>query len=484
MKNTKKRREQLILPSIIFAIIFCLAANGAHAMKRNPKPQPETEPMPQPYEWPVSNPEEQGLHSNIISNAMENAATKPYLHSLVIIRNGYLVGEGYFHGYGKFDARNIHSASKSVTAMLIGIALKEKYLSGLDQKMMDFFPEYQGAGMDPRKYEISIRHLLEMTSGLGAYQGDQGLPLLSTADPIGNSITGDIFSNPGEVWNYFTPGTHILRGIIKKSTGMTTREFAQHYLFDPLGITPVYWRQDAMGYYMGNIQFYPGDMARLGYLYLNNGLLGDKQIIDPEYVNLSIQPHNIPVFTSGFDEEAYGYQWWVGKLSGFHVYAAMGWGGQNIFCVPDLKLVIVTTADSQVDLQLLTINELEIVELVKSTILNAAAVLGPAPYFPLDVKVRRLENRSLFLFEFIDQLTWNHNPRNLEQNIVKYRLYRVSGENRTLLSEIEASGQSDGFRYWVRPVPRFVQYVYGITSVTGDGTESSISTVIVNRPED
>jgi CubicO group peptidase (beta-lactamase class C family) len=485
MKTLKKMKKirttftfTLITALVLFTMTTCIWGNNGSPIK--------SAPAAEPYEWPVSTPEEQGLHSNIIATALEAAREMPYLHSLLIVRNGRLVGEGYFHGYGKYDADNIHSASKSVTAILIGIALKENYLAGLDMKMMDFFPEYAVPGMDPRKYDITIRHLLEMTCGLGAYPGDAGLALLSSGDPIGNAISQPVVSTPGETWNYYNPATNILRGIIKKSTGMSSRDFAQSYLFDPLEISVISWPQDPQGYYMGNMEFYPRDMARIGYLHLNNGLIHETQILSAEFVNQSIQPLNTPDFSSGFQEQAYGFLWWVGKLSGYEAYAAMGWGGQNIFCIPALNMVVVTTADSHVDLQLLTVNELEIVKFVEDKIVHAAgAVLGPPPYFPLDFKVQRVENHSLLQSEFIDVLTWTDNSRNQEVNIVKYRVYRVSGENaetRELVAEIDPLAAGSGYRYWVRRVPKYAQYVYGITSVTADNKESSLSKVMVNKP--
>ncbi|MCP5104852.1 MAG: serine hydrolase [bacterium] len=467
-------KTALTLTLVIFIMGVCVWGDT--------RPRIEPAPVKEPYEWPVSSPEEQGLHSNIIASALEAARGMPYLHSLLIVRNGFLVGEGYFHGYGKYDADNIHSASKSVTAMLIGIALKENYLSGPDMKMMDFFPEYAEPGMDPRKYDITVRHLLEMTCGLGAYPGDSGLILLGSGNPIKNAINQPVISTPGEVWNYYNPATNILRGIIKKSSGMSSYEFAKMYLFDPLDISVISWGQDSAGYYNGYMEFYPRDMARIGYLNLNNGLIAGTQILTAEFVNLSIQPLNIPDFTAGFHEQAYGFLWWTGKLSGYDAYAAMGWGGQNIFCIPGLNMVIVTTADSHVDLQLLTVNELEIVRFVEDMLVSAAAVvLGPPPYFPRDVTVHRVENRGLLSAEYIDLLTWKDNPRNQGAGIVKYRVYRVFEASRELLAEVDALPASSDYGFWVRGVPRYAQHVYGISSLTADNKESSMSKVMVNK---
>lgn len=465
---------------MVFVFIISAMAIGLSGSKHTLE-EPEPEAV-QPYQWAISTPQEQGLHSSVIEGALGAARDLPYFHGLLVVRNGFLIGEGYYHGYGPTDADNIHSASKSVTAILIGIALDEHYLPGLDAKMMDYFPQYATAGLDPRKYDITIRHLLEMTCGLGAFPGDAGLNILSSANPIRNAINQPVVSTPGEVWNYYNPAPHILRGILRKVTGLSSLEFAQRYLFDPLGISVVFWRQDPQGYYMGNMEFYPRDMAGIGQLYLDNGSVYDHRILSPEFVDLSVQPLNTPDFTSGFHEEAYGFLWWVGKLAGYEAYAAMGWGGQNIFCIPALNMVVVTTADSHVDLQLLTVNELEIVRFVENRIIHpSAAVLGPPPYFPLDVRVSRQENRSLFLTEYVDELTWTNNPNNDQVNIVKYRVYRVSGEDREQLVEIDVAPTSGGaaYRHYVRNVPQYAQYVYGVSAVTADNKESIMSMVEV-----
>jgi len=439
-------------------------------------------PEPESYEWEISTPEEQGLHSNVVSTALKAAEKISFLHSLLVVRNGYLIAEGYFHGYGKYDARNIHSASKSLMAVLIGIALRENYLSSLEQKLMDFFPEYATPGMDPRKYDITIRHLLTMTCGLGAYEGDNGLMTLRASNPMKAAIEQPLIETPGEKWRYYNPAPHLLRGIIKKTTGMSSYEFARKYLFNPMQISVDYWGQDPQGYYTGEMYFTPGNMARLGHFCILDGLLDGKQILPTGWMEESVESYNKPTFTAGLNQEAYGYLWWVGQLSDYDVYAAMGWGGQYIICIPEINMVVVTTADPYVDLILLTENEIALIQFLEHYILAAArGVLGEPPYFPKDFEGRRLKNQSLFQSEYIDLLTWKPNSRNNGLNITKYRIYRLLWGKKELVAEVDYTLQA--YEYHFRGVSKYQEYIYGISAVTVDNKESSMARVIIKSPQ-
>ena len=119
----------------------------------------------EPYAWPESAPEAQGMDSELLSLALEEAAARPYMYGLVVVRHGHLVAEGYFNSQTRYDANHIHSASKSFASTLIGIAFDLGYLQSPEQKALDFFPEYVTADMDPRKHDITIRHLLMMKAG-------------------------------------------------------------------------------------------------------------------------------------------------------------------------------------------------------------------------------------------------------------------------------------------------------------------------------
>jgi len=153
---------------ISFAIADSLPGNSIVTSERSQISS--INPTFEPFEWNVSTPEAQGLDSNILADIFQDAESLSGLHSILIIRNGYLIAEQYFNGYDKNKIQLITSASKSFLSALVGIALREGYLTSLNQKMMDFFPEYDSPELNSRMYDITIEHLLTMKGGGNYFQ--------------------------------------------------------------------------------------------------------------------------------------------------------------------------------------------------------------------------------------------------------------------------------------------------------------------------
>jgi CubicO group peptidase (beta-lactamase class C family) len=304
-----------------------------------------------PYEWETALPESQGLNPQIISDVLNEAESMAFMYSVLIVRNGFLVVEKYFHGPDSHDANHIHSVSKSFTSALIGIALRENYLESLDQKMMDFFPEYITPSLDQRKFDITLRHLLMMRAGFDWNDNEANWQeYASSPNWVKYAIEIPLRDNPGARFNYSTPQTNLLSAIITKASGMSTREFAERFLFEPLQISIGHWHQDPQGYYTGGHEMYytPRDMARFGYLFLNNGLLDGNQIIPAEWVEESVQNYGYANenWRSFVANSGYGYQWWIDTIGNYNVFYASGKGGQKIMIIRDLNMVIVTTTNA------------------------------------------------------------------------------------------------------------------------------------------
>jgi CubicO group peptidase (beta-lactamase class C family) len=155
--------------------------------------------------------------------------------------------------------------------------------------MLDYFPEYDNSDLDPRKHEITIKHLLTMQAGID-HEHNNYSRLYSTSNWIQSAIEEPLLYNPGERQSYNTFLTHILSGIITKTSGTSTYEFGQEHLFGPLGITIQDWKQSPQGIYFGgnNMFFTTRDMAVLGYLYLNGGEINGVQIIPRDWVEESL----------------------------------------------------------------------------------------------------------------------------------------------------------------------------------------------------
>lgn len=293
-------------------------------------------------DWRTSSPEDQGMDSQQLDKML--AAIKEQnlnLHSLLIIRNGYLVSENYFGSYQPDTRHQLYSVTKSFIATLIGIALDKGYLTGTDQRIVDFFPERTFARLDQQKSAMTLDDTLTMRTGLDWREGDPAYrAMYMSSDWVKAVLDEPMIAAPGSRFNYCSGCSHVLSAILKQATDMNPRDFAEQYLFKPLGITNVQWDTDAEGIPIGGwgLQITPRDMAKLGYLYLHHGQWDGQQIVSSAWVENATRTH-----TETDGEMGYGYQWWT--YPSLAAYTALGLGGQTVFVVPKLDLIIVTTAE-------------------------------------------------------------------------------------------------------------------------------------------
>jgi len=182
--------------------------------------------------------------------------------------------------------------------------------------------------------------------------------------------------NPGERMRYNTFQTHLLSAIITKATNQNTRDFATAYLFDEMHVDVDDWLQDPQGYYFGgsDMFFTPREMALLGYLYLNNGRLNDKQIVPEEWVQLTLSSSSNfthPNQWGDLKNYNYGYLWWLGEISGYQIFMALGYGGQFVIVFPDLNLIVVSTSNNNVNPDNANNQELAILNIIHKYILSS-----------------------------------------------------------------------------------------------------------------
>jgi CubicO group peptidase (beta-lactamase class C family) len=300
-------------------------------------------------DWPESSPEQQGLNSQMLNLAFNEANHRPFINGIVIIRNGFLVAESYFNGYNKDDYHNIRSVSKSFLSALIGIAIRENHIPNLQTKIMGYFPEYTNDIIDDRFYQVNIHDMITMHAGIDTDHNNYGTIFYSD-NWVRTTLNQALISNPGEEFHYTTAGTHILSAILTKATGMTSFEFAEEYLFKPLDISLGKWDRGPQGYYFGGNSMYtsPRNMAKFGYLYLNGGFLNNTQIVPSEWVAISVADKlNRENLTWGpLTDMGYGYLWWLGRIAGYEAFIAIGHGGQFIISIPDLQMIITTSSYS------------------------------------------------------------------------------------------------------------------------------------------
>lgn len=284
----------------------------------------------------------------------------PRLHSLLVSRRGERLFERYYNGATASRPANIKSASKSVISTLIGIALDRRLIPSLDTRIAAYFPELK-QDPDPRKREITIAHLLEMRSGLEGTSNRNYGAWVTSRNWVRHALARPMFAAPGDEMEYSTGNTHLLSAILTKVTGTSTWQFANDALAKPLGFTLPRWPRDPQGIYFGgnDMLITPRQMLALGELYLSHGRAGGRQIVPEAWVKRSCEgrtrnrrPGN-PAFdpVRGFDplrDRKYGYGWWVHEIQGYDTCFAWGYGGQYIFVLPELDLVMVTTSSPDV----------------------------------------------------------------------------------------------------------------------------------------
>ena len=306
----------------------------------------QEDPVPWSTEgWQTSAPEKQGLDSE------ELAALITYLQeqddfnidSLLIIRNGYVVTDAYFYPFTEGSLHDLASVTKSFTSTLVGIAIDQGAIEGVEQPVLNFFPTRSVANLDANKEAMTLEDLLTMRSGFECISQDEFTlsEMRASPDWVQFALDLPMTTEPGTRFAYCSPNPHLLSGIIHEVTGMSALEYAHEHLFAPLGITNVIWPTDPQGnnWGWGDLKLSPDDMAKLGYLFLNEGLWDGQQVVSTEWVEAATSP-----LTPAVGGSDYGYQWWVNPSGGY--YEAAGYGGQQIYVLPDLDMIVVLTGVS------------------------------------------------------------------------------------------------------------------------------------------
>lgn len=330
-----------------------------------------------PKHWRSSTPAEQSMDAEVLDSAFIIAEQAGFVDGLLVIRNDFLVAEDYYNGYNPTRPHIIMSVSKSFLSAITGVALQRGYIDSLGEKVMDYFPEYGYEGIDSRKYQISIRHLLTMRMGIRDESDDNyGVywSLYNSSNWIKATIESPLISDPGERMQYNTFQTHLLSAIITKATGRSTLEFATESLFDSMKIDVDAWERDPQGYYFGGngMYFTPQEMAVLGCVYLHQGKFEGIQVVPETWVDLTLSPSTDfahPNAWGALRNYNYAYLWWLGEIGGESLFMGYGYGGQFVIVFPELNLIVVSTANHWVDPNTSTNQEWAIFSLIEKYIL-------------------------------------------------------------------------------------------------------------------
>jgi CubicO group peptidase (beta-lactamase class C family) len=368
---------------LLVALTVVLAACTSPSGQRSTVSSQQGSAVPRQRDfWPTSGwrtapPQAEGMDPAVLATIAGNVASLyPEIRSVLVVRHGYLVYERYWQGRTASDGDNVQSVTKSVVSALLGIALGEGKLKGLDQPVGVLLARHLPHDADPRVARVTLEQLLTMTSGLA---GDDpslgGDPRISqrqgaSRDWVGHILGRRLATNPGASFAYSSATSQLLSAIVADATGQSLLAFARARLFGPLGIAsakapapvfvehpspavvkayqqaPVAWPTDPQGYQLGfsGLKLPSRDLAKIGYLYLNGGRWDTTQVIPAGYVAASTRPHSTP--PPDGPGESYGYQWWVTSQARHPSFLAIGYGGQLLQVIPDLDLVVVITSDA------------------------------------------------------------------------------------------------------------------------------------------
>lgn len=274
-----------------------------------------------------------------IQQITEQVETIRSVRSMIIQQDGERLAEKYFRGASAGDKMNTKSASKSIMGLLAGIAVEQGHINSIDDKVADYLPNYFEEISDSTKHQITIKNLLTMQAGLETTSfGNYGRWVVSN-DWVRFALNQPVEEDLGGKMVYSTGTSHLLSAVITEATGMTTRAFAQQYLFQPLNIAPGGWDRSPEGYYMGgnNLALSPEGLTRIGQMILNGGSWEGEQIISKQWLEGSFKTYT----RSNYNPYNYGYMWWNREVGGYTTYFAWGHGGQYLFLLPDLDALVV-----------------------------------------------------------------------------------------------------------------------------------------------
>ena len=360
-----ERALKLVIFSVLLAALTCCGG-------KQPDPYKYTVPELADDGWSVGDADEAGLKTEILSDMMNYIRdTEGHnMHSILIFKDGKLVFEEYFEGYLysgnppgsdgdyiKYDRETDHylaSVSKTVTSVIFGIAVKEGFITDLDEKIVDIFPQYSDV-LTGDKEDITVRHLLTMSSGLAWDEsstpyGDPSndvTKLFLSDDPLKEILSNALLTIPGQTFLYNSGGTNVVGAIIEKYTGMSLLDFGNSYLFDPLNVSGGAWQKMGGGLFFasGGVFMRPRELAKIGYLFINNGYWKDTQIVSEEWIDDSTTEH---ILTNGRTLPAahgYGYKWWIMDFHAnnktYPCFFAAGWGDQYMFIFPGQEMIVV-----------------------------------------------------------------------------------------------------------------------------------------------
>ncbi|MEM7081261.1 MAG: serine hydrolase [Pseudomonadota bacterium] len=372
-------RADVLEPGQRFALVFGRTGNTLEFTRREQPTAPGFYPrrlplaldtLPQPPQlndgWLTARPNDSGLDATLLGELINEIATftptglrQPYIHSVLIAHRGQLVVEEYFHGYDRETPHDSRSAGKTIASVLLGATIHQGYLANEYERVYPLFGGVdQFANADPRKANMTLHHLITMSSGFDCDDddesnvGNENVMQNQREQPDWRRYTLSLpmVRDPGAAGVYCTGALNVIGGAIERATQQRLPRFFHDALAQPLGIT--YYQMnlapDHRAYMGGGLRLRPRDFLKIGQLYLNQGRFNDQQIVSKAWVEKSFQPHASLNRTND-----YGYAWWrqtfVVDEEPIETFYASGNGGQLLFVVPAYALTVMINAGNYSD---------------------------------------------------------------------------------------------------------------------------------------
>jgi CubicO group peptidase (beta-lactamase class C family) len=248
------------------------------------------------------------------------------------------------------DVHTLQSVTKSVTSILIGIAIARGDIEGVDAPLLSFFEGYRLPERGHPLWDATLDDLLTMRTGIEWHEIDRPIDATNTTiqleasdDWVQFTLDQPMDAAPGEKWVYNSGGSHLMSGVIRAATGRLVTAYAEEHLFAPLGIEAYHWKITPAGLpdTEGGLYLRPEDLARIGYLYLRGGRWGERQVVPRDWVEASVARRVDGVNSQGW---GYGYQWWRLDRGDVDIWAGLGYGGQFLLVLPGHDVVAVASS--------------------------------------------------------------------------------------------------------------------------------------------
>ncbi|MEO1513445.1 MAG: serine hydrolase domain-containing protein [Bacteroidota bacterium] len=306
---------------------------------------------------PAVNPEKVGFLQdslNALDDVIDGFAQRDY-RALIVIKDNQLAIEYYYNSFWRNHIHDIRSAGKSITALLLGVAIQKGYVQSVEQDVYSFFPKDKYPGIHEDYKKVKLIHLLNMVSGLDADSDDSSTPgnagkWMAKDEWVTYLLSIPLSSKPGKRWVYADINAVLIGAVIEEASGMSLRDFAKQHAFDPMGITEFYWYTNASHQTggAGNLYLSALDFAKLGVLVLNAGKWGDKQLVDADYIKHLIHENSSAIGDYNPLADGYGMLWYrskriVGGREVSYLWAS-GNGGNHLVVVPEENMVVATTS--------------------------------------------------------------------------------------------------------------------------------------------